>query len=35
MNMLYYEAFKAWFSDFEVSDICGGFFWTKYPNLKL
>jgi hypothetical protein len=24
MNMLYYECFKAWFSDFEVLDICGG-----------
>jgi hypothetical protein len=25
MNMLYYECFKAWFSDFEILDICGGF----------
>jgi hypothetical protein len=25
MNMLYYEFFKARFSDFEVLDICGGF----------
>jgi hypothetical protein len=24
-NMLYYECFIAWFSDFEVLDICGGF----------
>jgi hypothetical protein len=25
LNMLYHEFFKAWFSDFEVLDICGGF----------
>jgi hypothetical protein len=25
MNMLYYECFKAWFSDFEVLDVCRRF----------
>jgi hypothetical protein len=25
MNMLYYECFKAWFSDFEILDIWVGF----------
>jgi hypothetical protein len=27
--LLCYEGFKALFSDFEVLDICGGFFWEK------
>jgi hypothetical protein len=32
MNMLYFEVFKVGFSDFEVLDVCGGFFWTKKLN---
>jgi hypothetical protein len=32
MNMLYYECFKTWLSDFEVLDICVGFL-EKIANL--
>jgi hypothetical protein len=36
INMPYYEGFKALLSDFEVLEICGGFFCSalKHPEIQ-